>query len=391
MKLIRRFLARLANLVRMRTNDQRLREEIEEHIAMQTSENLRAGMAATESRRQAVLKFGSAEAVREQHHAEQTIPFMENLLRDLSYALRQMRLNPGFALTVATTLALSVGLATAVFCVIDAVVLRPLPYDHPERIVELNSIGRLNVCCQPASWPSYQFERDHAKTFAVLAAYSTDKLTVETPEAGPVLLDATSSTANFFDVFRVSPLLGRTYRPDEDQEGKSNVVVLGYDAWKTYFGGDRGAVGRNVKLNGAPFTVIGVMPPEFRYPLSGQELIYIPRLSNRMPMPGWNTLWLERVGRLQAGVTPAQARAEMTTIYSAMGRENRECCEKLRPSIPLLSESSVDKGHRGFWLWPLAASLPSGASTSPDCCSRADCGASAKWPCVQPSAPAAGG
>src|SRR5271157_707727 len=155
------------------------------------------------------------------------------LFQDLRYALRQLRRSPGFAITVAITLALSVGVATAVFCVIDTVILRPLHYAHPERIVNIESIGRSGYM-QPASWPSYQDERAQASVFAALAGYADYfDYTVETPSNGPVLLDAVRSSDNFFQVFGVHPLLGRTYLPGEEQEGKNDVVVLSYDAWQT--------------------------------------------------------------------------------------------------------------------------------------------------------------
>src|SRR3954466_5406089 len=137
------------------------------------------------------------------------------LVQDLRYALRQLRHAPGFALTVALTLALSVGVATAVFCVIDAVILRPLPYAHPERIVAIGTTSRSGYQ-QPASWPGYEDERAQAHSFAALAGYvNYSKFTVDTPSDGPVLLDGVNGTDNFFQVFGVKPLIGRTFLPGE--------------------------------------------------------------------------------------------------------------------------------------------------------------------------------
>lgn len=160
---------------------------------------------------------------------------MNQLLQDLRYSFRQMRNAPGFALTLVLTLALSIGVATAVFCVIDNVILRPLPYAHPDRIVSVESRSRSGYT-QPASWPSFVDERAQAHGFAALAGY-TDymKVTMETPSNGPVLLDSVRSTDNFFRVFGVQPLFGRTYLPGEELEGKNSVAVLGYDLWQKYF------------------------------------------------------------------------------------------------------------------------------------------------------------
>src|ERR1035438_3621764 len=135
---------------------------------------------------------------------------MDTILHDIRYALRQLRRAPGFTFTVVLTLALSVGVATAVFCVIDNVILRPLPYAHPKKIVFPQSRSQSGYF-QPASWPSYQDERAQTTTFSALAAYADFiKVTIETPNAGAVALDSVQGTDNFFQVFGVQPLLGRT-------------------------------------------------------------------------------------------------------------------------------------------------------------------------------------
>src|ERR1700759_1593603 len=137
MRFLRRFFTRLTNLATRQSADQRLQDELAEHLAFQTEENMRAGMSPIEARRQAVLKLGAAQAIREGHHAEQSIPFIENLLFDLKYAVRMLRRSPGFSFIAIATMALGVGATTAIYSVIDATLLHPLPYPNPAELVRI--------------------------------------------------------------------------------------------------------------------------------------------------------------------------------------------------------------------------------------------------------------
>jgi putative ABC transport system permease protein len=274
---------------------------------------------------------------------------MGALLHDLGYALRQMRKSPGFTMTVVLTLALSVGVATAVFCVIDTVILRPLPYDHPERIVSVQSFSRSKYT-QPASWPSFRDERAQVRTFAAFAGYNDFfQATIEAPSSGPVLLPTVHSTDNFFQVFGVRPLLGRTYAPGEEQQGKNYVAVLSYEVWQTYFGGDSNVVNQAIKLDGKAYTVIGVMPSGFRYPLSMRNLIYTPRLIDREWMDKRGDHWLRTVARLKDGVTMEQAQADLQRVFSELGRAYPDTDEGRTAHLGLLAQSVVGQSQGPLW------------------------------------------
>jgi predicted permease len=276
------------------------------------------------------------------------------LFQDLHYALRQLRRAPGFALTVALTLALSVGVATAVFCVIDTVILRPLPYAHPDRIVAIESISHTGYT-QPASWPSYVDERAQATAFAALAGYADYfSYTVETPSDGPVLLDAVRSTDNFFQVFGVHPLLGRTYLPGEEQEGKNDIAVLSYDLWQRYFAGDRNIVNRAVKLDGRTFTVIGVMPAGFRFPLNKRDAIYTPMHLDKPWMNGRGNHWLRTVARVKDGTTIEQAQADLAHVFGNLGKAYTTDAGRTVHLTPLAE--SVDAQTKGP-LWTLLGAV----------------------------------
>jgi len=179
MKVLRRFLARLTNLATGRQSDQRLREEMEEHIALQTAENLRAGMSAQEARRQAALKFGGVGTVREEYHAEQGLPFFENLAQDLRFALRMFAKSPGFAAIAILTMALGIGATTAIFSLINATLLHPLRYPHPEELVRVeDDLPGAGVTDAGISIPEFKdLERSGIFQYVVLQIFGSVNLT----------------------------------------------------------------------------------------------------------------------------------------------------------------------------------------------------------------------
>ena len=275
------------------------------------------------------------------------------MFKDLQYALRQLRKSPGFSLTVIFTLALSVGLSTAVYSVIDAVILRPLPFAQPEKIVAIAGTSRSGYS-QPESWPSYADKRAQARSYQALAAYQGyGRMTMESPTGAPVRIAVTSSTDNFFDVFGVRPLLGRTYLPGEEQDGKNQIVVLGYEAWKMYLSGDPQIVGKTIKLNGEDYSVIGVMPESFRFPLGKQSQIYTPRLftsTNAEYRTARGSMWLNMVGRLRDGVSISQAQAEMTEIAGNLGRAYPGNDGGKVERVQLLSDSLNSESRKPLWV-----------------------------------------
>ncbi len=203
---------------------------------------------------------------------------LRSLAQDLRFALRQLRKSSGFTLIAILTLSLGIGAAAAVFSVLDAVLLRPLPFAHQDRLVFPDTHAREGYQ-QPWSSLSYEDARAQLKTFDALAGYfEFGKSNLESA-SGPVQLTTVKGTDNFFDVFGVKPLLGRTYLPGEDQPGKDDVVVLSFEVWQTHFGGQPDVIGKTVRLDGTPYVVIGVMPAGFRFPLSARNAIYTPPAS----------------------------------------------------------------------------------------------------------------
>jgi predicted permease len=274
---------------------------------------------------------------------------MHTILHDLRYALRQLRRAPGFAFTVALTLALGVGVATAVFCVIDAVILRPLPFAHPERIVFPQTRAQSGYT-QPASWPSYQDERAQTSTFSALAAYADFfKVTVETPDAGAMVLDCVQGTDNFFQVFGVQPFLGRTFLPGEEQQGKNSVAVLSHELWQSHFGADRGILNKTVTMGGRNYAVVGIMPAGFRFPLGTHNAVYMPMQIDQGWMKRRGTHWLRTVGRVKDGTSIEQAQADLTQVFNNLSRTYPDSDGGRTVRLPLLSEAIAAKSKGPLW------------------------------------------
>jgi len=244
---------------------------------------------------------------------------MNSFLQDLRYALRQLRNSPGFSGTVIATLALTVGITAAIFSVLYAMLIRPLPYRDADSIVAIQPRSPQGYT-QPASYPEYLDWRRMNHTLANLAGYSAfSSVNFEGPQ-GPVALHATEGTDNLFDVLGVAPILGRTFAPGEDQEGKNDVLVLSYEVWQQYFGGRADVIGEKVNVEGRQHTVIGVMPAGFRFPISRVNSVYRPLHAAQPLRKARGNHWLPTVGRLKPGVTVREAQADMTKVLADLGR-----------------------------------------------------------------------
>ena len=337
MRALMRFLHRVVNVVTRRAQDERLREEIEEHIALQTAENLRAGLSPVKARRQAMLKFGGVEAMKQDYRAERGLLLIENLVRDVRFSLRMLRKSPGFAIASVLTLALAIGANAVVFGVLNALILRPLNVPQAESLYGIAhwSDNQLNQ-----SYPDYLDLRDRNRSFDGLAAYNISQAGLDTGEnPSPTWLYEVSG--NYFDVLNIQPYLGRLIHPS-DEHGSSGApyIVLTYAYWHTRFQDDRGVVGRTVQLNKHPFTIVGVAPPEFHGTLLFFNPDFFVPILNQEQVDGENLLnargtrWVNMtMGHLKARVTPAQAIADLNSIGSYL--------EKTYPK---------DDGHMSFTL-----------------------------------------
>jgi putative ABC transport system permease protein len=264
MKFTRRFLIRLLNFATRRSADQRLRDEIAEHLALQIEENLSTGMAPAEARRQAALKLGAAQAIRENHHAEQSLPFVENLLQDLRFAVRMLLRSPGFSFIAIATMALGVGATTAIYSVIDATLLHLLPYPNPAELVriqdDLPGVGAQGVGISVPEWR----DLEASGIFQSAAITGTGANVNLTGSAQPLRLSFKQVTPNYFSVLGVDAQLGRTFDPHDATPGYNLEVVLSDGLWRREFAADPHILGKAVRLDNDEYHVVGVMPRGFR-------------------------------------------------------------------------------------------------------------------------------
>src|SRR5580704_8989729 len=231
MRFLRRFFIRLSNFATGSRADQRLREEMAEHVALQTEENLRAGMPLVEARRQAALKLGAVQAIREQHHAEQGLPLAENFLVDLRYAFRMLHRSPGFSLIAIATIALGVGATTAIYSVIDATLLHPLPFPHPGELVQMEaSLPGAGAHHIGLSIPELRdLQNSGIFQYVSLSFFGTDTLT---GSGQPTRIAGKSVTPAYFAVLGVDAQLGRTFDPHDVTPGFNNELVISDGLWK---------------------------------------------------------------------------------------------------------------------------------------------------------------
>ena len=324
MKPWRRLIKRIGSWGRRREDEDRLRAEIDEHIALQTADNIRAGLPPAEARRLAVLKFGAVEAVREEYRDQRGLPILETLILDTRYGLRRLRKAPAFTLTVVFTLALGIGATTAIFTLVHAVIFKSLAVARP---AELYRLGKHARCCyyggysqkdefSLVSYDLYKYFRDHTKGLAELAAFAaaTDLDGVRrsgTPEAAQSCVDEYVS-GNYFTMFGIRPYAGRLLAPGDDGPGAPPVAVMSYRLWEQKYGADPTVVGSVFNLSNKPFTIVGIAPPKF----FGDTLrndppdLFLPLArSDNILEP--STHFLELIGRIQPGATAALLEAQM--------------------------------------------------------------------------------
>lgn len=310
-------LSRLKALLSQRRAEQELDAEVQAHVELLAERYMRQGMNCDEARAAAARQFGGATQLREELREQRSFMLFENILHDARYAVRQLRKSPVFCITAILTLALGIGVNTAVFSVIYAVLLRPLPYRNADRLVlvwEQNvHRGWYHNIVSAANFNDWQKQNHVFSDMALVDPFITFNLT---GGGTPLEVRAERVTPNLFSLLGLQPFVGRSFLPQEERPGSARVVVLAHALWERRYGGDRGIVGRQISLNSENYTVIGVMPAAFDDGYSRTQgaaaQIWVSGIDRSAP--GRTDHEFIAIARLRAGVGLQQAQAEMNTI-----------------------------------------------------------------------------
>jgi predicted permease len=317
---LRALLWRFRGLFRQDRHDREFAAEIESHLQMHIEDNLRGGMSATEAQRVALIKLGGVEPTREIHRERRGLPLLETALQDLRYAARGLRKNPGFTIVAVLTLALGIGANTAIFSMVNALLLHPYNFPDLDRLVRVWENRGIDEGAD-ARFIAPQDATDlisGAPVFDALATYECGDFNLSAEESVQAVLGCRVS-ANFFDVLGVKPVSGRVFASEEEQPGADQVAVVSHGFWQRRFGGDAALVGKMIQMNGKKYTVIGIMPRGFDYPVPME--LWVPLALNPAEKMDRGKLSLQSLGRLKPGIDIAQARGALDSISRRLQQE----------------------------------------------------------------------
>src|SRR5215218_7420818 len=302
----------LQALTSKRRVERELDEELRFHIEMEAEKHARRGVSPSEARRRASLAFGSVEGHKEAMREGRGARGVERAAFDVRFALRQLRRTPGFTVAAVLTLALGIGGNAAVFSAVNGVLLRPLAYPEPDRVVSIShrTRGGELPARLPNSSATHSVYQTGSRSFDAMALYTTWQGSLTGREGPPEWVDVVTATRSLFDVLRVPPALGRAFTEAEDRPGGPRAVIISHALWRQRFGGAPSAVGRTVTVDGTLSEIVGIMPAGFTFPTPAVQL-WLPMRIDHTNLGGF---YQPGIARLRAGVSPEQATIELTQL-----------------------------------------------------------------------------
>ena len=314
-----------------------LDEELQYHLERDIEQNIQSGMTREEARYAALKQFGGLMQSKEASRDARGVRFIEDTLQDARYSLRLMIKNPAFTLIVVLTLTLGIGANTAIFSFANGILLRPLPYPQSDRLVVLDETAlKRGITSMSVSYPNFLDWREQNTVFENIGCDNGTSRFSLSGMGQPETIRGSFVTHGLLEILRVQPILGRTFTEAEDRPDTDAVVILGYDLWQKYYGGDPNILGRTIMTNNRARTVIGVMPQGFKYPEVSElwaPLALTPQLFTRTDHG------LNSIARLKDGVTIEQAQAEMNNISARIEQQHPVTNEGLGVSVTSLHKN----------------------------------------------------
>ena len=336
MRWLRAWFIRLSGVLRGGSSDREIADELESHLQMHIEDNLRRGMSAQDARREALMKLGGVAQTQESYRERQSVPLIETILQDLRFAARMLHKNPGFATVAMVTLALGIGASTSIFSVIDAVLLRPLPYRNPEQIVRVWEQApdghRMNLA--NANFDDFLTQNN---TFGTMAVYGYGLSSIS-GGSEPVRVNIAVVSSDFFKALGVEPFRGRPFAPEEQRLHGAPAMIVSYGYWQRYLGGAADLSKFHLAMEGGVYPVIGAMPAGFDFPPG--VAAWIPR-ELEPETPGRTAHNWRGLGRLRDGITVPQARANLSAIAHRIRDEYGEKVDLSDAAVLPLADAMV--------------------------------------------------
>jgi len=327
MKMLRAWLLRFGGLFNKQCRDHELAAELDSHLQLHIEDNLRAGMKPEEARRQALIKLGGVEQTKEKYRDRRGLPWLESLWQDVRFGLRMLRKNPGFTAVAVLTLALGIGANTAIFTLIDSVMLRPLPVQEPQQLIQITRV--VDGQNQALSYP--QFSQLTGHMHSISGAFARQRTNaVLTLDGVDEQVTGEIVSGDYFQVLQLNPAAGRLLSPQDDAvQGGSPVAIIGFNFWRRRFAQDPNVLGKAFSVNGQVFTIVGVTPASFTGVVRGQDPDVTFPLAMAEVLWGTGSLWrqeddhysLEVMARLQPEASVKIANAELQVLFGGFIRD----------------------------------------------------------------------
>ena len=345
----------LTRIFRKQQSEKQLDSELRFHLERQTADYTSAGMTPEEARRRAHLEFGGLEPIKEASREARRSHWLDTIRQDVIFALRLLHKNPGFTLAAVVTLALGIGANTAIFSIVNAAVLRPLPFKDSSRILRINTKTAMFPTFNLGdSWPAFQQIRSQASSLEESAVYSQSEKTM-TGQGHPEVLDVTNVSDGFFEELGVTAQLGRLFTIADQKAGQNSVLVLSDTLWRSDFGADPSVIGRTLILDKKPYTVVGVASPGFSFPESNQAWVPVELTPETEHQQAF--FMFQFLGRLRRGHRIEQLNAELATIAQRIVKDNPELSGGLRFVAQSLFESRVENIRTAYLILLAASTL----------------------------------